>query len=270
MMKFMSTLFKRLAKHDVGSYAAQGAYYLLLGFFPFIILIFMVITVLGVSYINDMDKLFVMFPQGTVDLVKGYLTYSKEISISVYSPLLITAIVISSNAMSSLTKAFNIAYDYSDDKRGFVKDRLISIGFVLLIVVMLTMLLLVSTLGPTLVNKISSLLQKDIIVDSVFNLMSFTFNFAVFLFIIGLMYYVMPARKATLIQIIPGVLFSTPTLAIFTQLFGYVVMNFTKYSIVYGSLTSIVVMLIWLFFSVLILIIGEEINAMFIIGKDKW
>ncbi len=260
MIKFLSTLLKRLSKHDVVSYAAQGAYYLLLGFFPFLILILMFITAIGIEYIQDINNLLKMLPEGTSELVKGYLSYSKEMSSSLFSPLLITTILMSSSSITALRKAFNIAEE-EVDKRSWIKTKSMAIVFVILIVIMFTILLFVSALGLTIVNKISSLLQVKIISDAVFKLLSFALNFSILLFVVGLMYYFLPYRRAKIKEILPGALFAAPTLTLLSQLFGYIVANFTKYSIVYGSLTSIVMLLIWLFFAVLILIIGEEINA---------
>ncbi len=268
MKTFFRQLIKRLFKHDIVSYSAQCAYYLLLGLFPFIILLFMLVSTLGIEHINDLNKLLTILPEGTITMVKDYLEYSKGISTSIFSPLLITAILISSSAITSLIKAFNIADDVVDD-RNYFHTKFIAIMFIIFIVVIFTISLAISTVGLDILNKIYYKLNIPLMEDLIFNIISFTLNFTLYTLIVSSIYYILPYRKSKKRSVLPGTLFAAPTLALTTHAFGYFVNNFTKYSVVYGSMTSVVILLIWLFTCGYILIVGEEINAIIRNMKNK-
>ncbi len=257
MKQFAIDMIKRMKKHDINSYAAQCAYYLLLAFFPFIIIIIMAITTMGVNSQKIIEVILNLFPSGTSNLIKDYLIYSTDISTSVFSPLLITTLLISSNAVGALIKAFNKAFDLKE-KRGYFKKKFISILFIIITVSVFTLLLMISALGIKILNHFSDYLNLPRISTSFFEALLFIINFLIYFSFIGCIYYILPAKKLSIKKILPGTLFATPTLAVMTNLFGFVVHNFTKYSLVYGSLTSIVMLLIWMYISSAILIVGAR------------
>ncbi len=253
-------LYRRMVKHDVVSYSAQSAYYLMLAIFPFIILLLMFLSTIGLDYINELNEMLTVLPQEITQVINEFLMNSKEISSSIYSPLLITSILISSNAITSLVKAFNIANDNTEG-RSYLWQKLLSSLFLLSIVIIFTISLSISILGFEFINEILTNVKINQMSLLLFNILTLIINFILYLSIIGLMYYILPNKKVRFKEIIAGTIFAAPTLLLVTSLFGYVINNFTKYSLVYGSLTSIVMLLIWLFVCSLILIIGEEINV---------
>lgn len=254
-------LYRRMVKHDVVSYSAQSAYYLILAIFPFMILILMSLSAIGLDHIKNLNEMLAVLPKEISQVIKDFLISSKQSSNSLFSPLLITAILISSNAITSLVKAFNIANDDTEG-RSYFKQKLLSSLFLILIIVIFTASLSISILGFDFINKILTSLNIKQISLILFNILTLIINFILYLSVIGLMYYVLPNKKVKFKEIIAGTCFAAPTLLLVTSLFGFVINNFTKYSLVYGSLTSIVMLLIWLFVCSLILIVGEEINVL--------
>lgn len=253
-------LYQRIISHDVISYSAQSAYYLMLALFPFIILIFMFLTVLGIDYIDQVDKILSVLPNDVIPTIKEYLAYSKKISTSIFSPLLLTSILISSGAITSLVKAFNIANDIKEG-RSFFKQKLLSAIFLISLVIIFTITLLISSVGLELLREIFDTFGIKRVSASTFKTLIFLVDILFFFFIVCLMYYVLPAKKLSFKMILPGALFATPSITMISNLFGIYINNFTRYSLVYGSLTSIILLMIFLFFCALLLIIGEEINV---------
>ncbi|MGM0509046.1 MAG: YhjD/YihY/BrkB family envelope integrity protein [Fusobacteriota bacterium] len=89
-------------------------------------------------------------------------------------------------------------------------------------------------------------------------------SFGILLMLIMFINYYIPNKHFKLRKIIPGSLFSSIVWVISSFVFSYLVSNVFKFSLVYGSLNSIIIILIWLYISSFILILGIEINAMFI------
>lgn len=255
-------LYQRILNHDVISYSAQSAYYLMLAIFPFLILILMLLTLLGLDHLDETEKILSFLPREITPVIKEYLNYSKELSTSVFSPLLISSVIISSGAITSFAKAFNIANDIKEG-RPFLKQFFLSAFFLVSLVGIFTLSLFLSVLGLELINEIFRRFGIEGISGSTFKWTIFFINVLISFLIISLMYYVLPAKKTGLKQSLPGAFFATSGIALITNLFGFFVHNFTRYSMVYGSLSSVIMLLIWLFFCSFILIVGEEINVIY-------
>ena len=60
---------------------------------------------------------------------------------------------------------------------------------------------------------------------------------------------------------IPGAIFTTLGWLVTSTIFSYYVNNFSRYTITYGSLGGIIILLIWLYISSIIIVLGGEINA---------
>ena len=76
-----------------------------------------------------------------------------------------------------------------------------------------------------------------------------------------MMYILIPFRKLKFIEVFPGVVFAMGAWLTISLLFSYFVSNFTNYANIYGSISGIIILLIWLNLSCLFLLLGGEINA---------
>ena len=85
-------------------------------------------------------------------------------------------------------------------------------------------------------------------------------SMVILLVFIGL-YRFTPSRKMTWREVIPGAIFSTLGWLGASLAFAYYVDNFGNYSKFYGSIGGVVILLIWLYFSAVILLLGGELNA---------
>lgn len=266
-MTFLKKLINRIINHDINSYAAQSAYYLLLSIFPFIILIIIVITNIGISNEEALLEIIKVLPKETSYTVENYLNYSKQFSSSVYLPLIITSILMSSNSTSSLITAFNVANDIKES-RPFLKRKIVSILSLILIMIMIIIGLTLPSIGAKLINKALTLFGLKKISVNGYNNIKFLINFINYTSVIGVLYYILPNKKFKVKELVPGIIFSTIALALSSMLFGYIITNFTKYSLIYGSISAIIILLLWLFLCSFILIIGVEINSIIIDKKN--
>ncbi|MFW5631338.1 MAG: YihY/virulence factor BrkB family protein, partial [Acetivibrio ethanolgignens] len=74
------------------------------------------------------------------------------------------------------------------------------------------------------------------------------------------MYIFVPNRKSTVSQEAPGALLTTISWAVFSSVYSYYIDNFANFD-TYGSLTTIVFLMLWLYFCMYILFIGSEVNV---------
>ncbi len=242
MNKLFLKLKKNVSAHDITSYAAQCAYYLLLAFFPFIIIIIMVLTNMGYEYINSLIDSFARLPDQILELLQDYFTYSNKFSSLEFSPFIITIILMSSKAMGALMKAFNIVNDVTET-RNFFYTKLISIIALIIVLFMIVVSIYISSM---ITNEVLQMAINSIILT----------------ISISSLYYILPNKKRKSSEIIPGAFLSTVLLIITVYTFGYFISNFTKYSAIYGSMSSVILLMILLYLFAFILMIGEELNAL--------
>lgn len=253
-------VLKRFKNHHIESFASQIAFYILLSIFPFLILLLMLLTNISVSYAEQMNYIYRLIPEAASNVIKDYLIYSQQFSDAVFSPILIVSIWMSSNAVIALMKAVNVAYDL-EETRNYVIRKSIAIVCTLMIVVMILVALVIPNLGISFMTFVRRYIEVPEMNVHLFNLIRIFLSMGVFLFVLGALYFIVPNKKVGFKEVIPGTLFSFLGLAFISRLFGYFVSEFSQYSLVYGSLAAVIILMIWLFLCGLILMIGGEINA---------
>lgn len=253
-------VLKRFKNHHIESFASQIAFYILLSIFPFLILLLMLLTNISVSYSEQMVYLYRLIPEAASNVIKDYLVYSQQFSDAVFSPLLIISIWMSSNAVIALMKAVNVAYDLEETRNYFVR-KIIAIICTLMIVVLILVALIIPNLGISFMTFVRKYIQVPEMNVHVFNLIRIIISIVVFLFVLGALYVIVPNKKIRIREVIPGTIFSFFGLVLISRMFAYFVAEFSRYSLVYGSLAAVIILMIWLFLCGLILMIGGEINA---------
>ena len=79
--------------------------------------------------------------------------------------------------------------------------------------------------------------------------------------LVGTIYTLIPHHRLSFREILPGLVTATILIEGGKSFFGWYISTSTKYSAIYGSMSSIIVLLIWLYFSALIVIYGAEVIA---------
>lgn len=258
----VKNLLSRMKNHHIESFSSQIAFYLMLSIFPFLILLFMFLTNLSISYAEQMAYIYKVIPKEAASVIKDYLEYSKQFSNSALSPLLIISIWMSSNAIVALMKAVNIAYDIPESRNYFVR-KFIAILCTLMTIVLIVTALIIPTVGMNIMNFVRRYLDIPEMQIQIFNSIRILISFIVFIFVLGALYFILPNKKLKLKDIIPGTIFSFLGLMIISYLFAYFVTEFSSYSVVYGSLAAVIILLIWMFLCGMILMLGGELNAIY-------
>ena len=132
-----------------------------------------------------------------------------------------------------------------------------TIGLALILFV--TIVFLVS--GEVLGNQIFKILSISNTFEFVWNLIRVLVPIITMAFVFSVLYILIPYRKVKFIEVFPGVIFTMVAWLTISLLFSYFVNNFTNYANIYGSISGIIILLIWLNLSCLFLLLGGEINA---------
>ncbi|MGO3050757.1 hypothetical protein CD110_12520 [Staphylococcus casei] len=258
---FFSYLVYRIGKDDASGLSAQLSYYFMLSLFPMLLFLLSIVPVVGVkqSTIRDMIKEHV--PPDYAPQVSSIIgDIMDNASGGLLSIGLIVALWSASNGMTALMNSFNVAYDV-EDSRNFIVSKLLSVLFTLALIVVLPLALILPTFG----EQISSLLFGPIglgdQVKWVFNIIRVILPLIVVFVAFMVLYTLAPNVKIKMMSVIPGSIFATVVFLVGSYLFGIYISNFANYSKTYGSIAGIIILMLWLYITGFIIIIGAEINA---------
>ncbi|MFI5172677.1 MAG: YihY/virulence factor BrkB family protein [Chitinophagales bacterium] len=258
------TFFREEIKRDqLPVRAAAISFNFLLAIFPSIIFLF---TLIPYIPIKGLDVIIHRFFEGVLP-TSGYLFLESTItgitSIKrggLLSLGFIFAFYFSTNGVRMLMLTFNKDHPiYS--RRGFWRRRLASIRltFYLFLLFLISLILIIT--GDNFVSWIGELINWKDATGRLF-LTVFQYLSIAFLFFLGisLIYYYGPSVKDRWRFITPGATFAT-LVSIFTSIgFGYLANNFLSYNEVYGSIGTLIVLMIWINLNALVLLVGFEIN----------
>ena len=264
---FLSKLLFRIGKDDVSGLSAQLAYYFLLSLFPMLIFLLTLIPLFQIKPETITDMIAKNAPGSTAKMITGII---KDVmsngSGGLLSFGLIAALWSASNGMTALMNAFNVAYDVEDSRNGIV-SKLMSVFFTFVMVVVFAIALALPVFGGQLGTLLFEKVGLDAQFKWVFNLVKVVLPILVTFVVFTTLYALAPHVKLKWKSVLPGALFATVVWLGASFLFGFYVSNFANYSKTYGSIGGVIILMLWLYLTGFIIIVGGQINA--IIHRDK-
>ena len=263
---FFDKLIYRILNHDTLSYGGSLTYFLVLSIFPFLISLINAINFSGILDPEYIFSLLDVLPSEIQSIVTDFLRELQSSSSgSFFTISFVAGLFTASTAVFKLIKIINSSYGF-DEKRGFIKLRLIALFFTGSLITMFFMLILTQIFGEIIyVNVMDYLNIENEFFDKMWRIAKNAIPLAYMLITFMLLYKFSPSNSkenmVTFKGVLPGAIFSTIGLIIVSIVFGYYVSNFGNYSITYGSLGGIIIFLIWLYLLSIIILIGAEINA---------
>jgi membrane protein len=175
--------------------------------------------------------------------------------------MLIATIIFSTNGIHALIHAFVVSsHDFKS--RTWVAQRKISVVLLLIIVFMISLAGFMLIFGKTAINRLVELhiLETNLVYYLIMTLKWVVIILLLFL-AISFLYWLAPAKKSDFRFISPGSIIAT-FLFILTSLgFSAYVNNFGQYNKLYGSIGTLMVILVWLYLNSIALLIGFELNV---------
>ena len=256
---------RRFNEDHVGAYAAQSAYFILLSFIPFVLLLVTLVQYTPLTQEIVTTALVRIVPEEFSSFVEGVVReiFGKS---PAYVPLsAVIALWSAGKGVNALTNGLNCVYRV-EETRGYLINRLRSTVYTLIFVVAVVLTLILLVFGNQIQAGIAARFPMIAKVTS-FIIGMRTFITLVFLGLVFLLIYkFVPNRRASFKSQIPGAMVSAVAWSLFSLAFS-VYIDFTPGSInMYGSLTTLVLIMLWLYFCMWILLIGAEINSYF---EDK-
>lgn len=261
---FVQDLIHRMKTVDMSGMGAQLAYFFLLSFFPMLIFMVTLLPYLNLEQGQIFDFLSDIMPEEVYVLIEDTLTsVLTNQNGGLLSVGIIGTIWSASKGVDALMKTLNRAYDV-EGKAGFL-NRIWSLIFTIALVLIILIALVLPVFGQQIGNIIFGYFGVEESFGGIWNSIRWVTPPALIFIVLTVMYWIVPNTdpRLTIVSVFPGSIFSTVGWLILTYGFSFYISNFGNYSATYGSIGGVIILMLWLYFTGMILIFGGLLNASF-------
>lgn len=257
---------KRASQRRLPGLSAEMAYNAMLALFPAILAILTAIGLFnsGSTFENLAGRLSEVAPKEALFLIQGFIQeISKSRNQSLFSLSFLAAIWAASGAMSAAMNALDQIHQISaQNLRPFWKAKLVSIALTIgtiLLLIAASFLVFISDLIVEFVASQSGILGSGVL--SIWRLFSLPLALVIVASAFAFIYRYGPSQWTKGTPIMPGAILAAIAWAILSGLFRLYVANFGNYNKAYGAVGAVIVLMLWLYMTSLMLLIGDEMNV---------
>ena len=260
-------LVRRYYLHDVGRDSAALTYYLLFALFPLLVFISTLLGILKLDVDSVTQVLSQIVPADVMSVLESYLEYVSanasrqllwfSLVFSIWFPMRSTGCL-----MHSLRKAFG-----RSAPENILLGQLRTLLFTIWMIFVIGLTLALVVVGRRALYFLSGFLPLSETFISVWGYLRFIILGLVMAISLGILYQLALGQRRPLREVLPGVGSSLAAWLLLSMAFSYYVENMARYAQLYGSIATIVVVLLWLYMSGQVLILGAELSASLIHRK---
>jgi membrane protein len=259
--------FKRFQKDQMTDHAAALTYYSLLSLFPALLFAVAALGFFGrQALITDAADYLLQAgaPKQTVDAVTSALE-SAQSQRSTAATALVVAIATSlygaSGAFGAVGRALNLVWRV-EEGRNFIRKKLQDVGWTLALLVLVLITFVLIFIGGDVAQDLLGKIGLGDYVGSVWLIARWPAALVVTMLIYAIVYYAAPNVEVPRFQwISPGAVVGVFAWIVASAGFFFYVSNFSSYSATYGAFAAVVILLVWLWLTNMVLLLGAELNA---------
>lgn len=265
VMELGRRLWRESLQDELLGRAAQLSYYALLALFPALIFLTALMGLFSVerfmpelmSYLRD------VVPADALMMVQRFLTQVAEGSgANILSLGALGALWASSSGVTAIMDALNVVFGVKEDRRPFWRVRLTAILLTIALAGFVILSLGLVLYGPTIGRWVADQMGYGIAFTWIWNVLQWPMIAGFMLIVVGAIYHICPDRRVKRWSwITPGSLFAVVMWLLVSLGFKAYVDNFGNYNKVYGSIAGVIVLMLWFYWSGMVLLLGGEINA---------
>lgn len=267
-LKYPKHIVKAVLDNDFTGMAAEMGYMLMLGIFPAMLFVMSVFGWIGKKSFMDPVLLFLsnIMPSESMDLIRTVL---KEVIFYTKGGLVGTigifvSIFLIANSIAVVLKGLNRAYKV-EETRSFIYTRVLSVIMVFVNTFMLFLSINLIIFGKIIVNFLVHYVGISHAVEITLLTLRWPVSFLALYFMAFINYYILPdlkgPEKMKRKSALPGTLFFCFFWLAGSWVFSLYVNNFGTYNKVYGTIGAFAMLMVWLYYTSILLLIGGEINS---------
>lgn len=258
--KYLKKLIKILRKPEMAILPANIAFNVILAIIPLLTIVVLIASSFNVS-INMVAKLIenIMPRQVSELIIEAISGKGFDGQIGLFN---ILAFYIASNGTYALIETADALYKVNESD--VLKKRISAIIILLIILTLFVFLLIVPIFGDTILNLLRHLVILEDYIDNIiviFNIFKWPLTLLIIYFNVKLLYTVAPSKNIKSKETSLGAAFTTVMWLLLIIVFKFYLQYFAKYDILYGNLSSIIIMMVWVYALSYIFTLGMAINV---------
>ena len=250
----------KFSENTLSVHAAHVVFFVMVSFFPFVMFFFTLLKYTPLTEDSLIRLLDAVVPSSISQILTTWINEAyHQSSGTILSITVITTLWSGSKGFMGITYGLDKIYNVKN-RRNWLVNRLSSLLYTLAFTGILLVSLIVLLYGNRILLAIDSFFSIETpLFIGIFSLRSFL-GFTIFFLFFLLLYMFIPDRKPNVKEEIPGAMFTSFLWILFSYLFSIYIDYFTNFSSIYGSLTYIVLFMLWLYVCMNILFFGALIN----------
>ena len=263
-MKKLRSFAEYLGEQKVPLYAANASFFLILSVFPVLVLLLALVRYTGLQVETLTDLISAVVPSALMPMVNRLVLSAYVNSTgTLLSISAVAALWSASRGMYSFVMGLNAIYEVREN-RGYLRTRLLSMGYTFAFLVVLMLTLVLHVFGGDLLRLLEGLPIPEFLMSLLDLRVFLLLVLQTFLFC-G-MFMVLPNERNRVGESLPGALLASIGWQIFTNLYSVYSQRFTAYASIYGSVYVVALGMLWLYFCICIVFYGGVLNKIL----QKW
>ena len=254
-----------VSSHHTGAYAAQAAYFFVLSMIPIILLLLTMVQFTSLTKDYIMNAVLQVFPTTVEGLIESIVDQVYSQSGTIIPITVLVALWSAGRGVLSITNGLNCVYE-SREKRNYVYLRIRASLYTVIFLVAIILSLVLSVFG----NRIAIMLNQHFpvlvrLIDTVIRSRTLI-TLCILTLFWDTVYKYLPNRKnigkTTMKKQLPGAIFTACAWQVISFVFSIYLDIFTGFTTMYGSLTMIILIMLWLYMCMYVILLGGEVNAL--------
>lgn len=259
---FFKKIIELIKKPELRILPGQLAFFLVLSLIPLVALIGTLVSLLAIPTNTVREVLIGIIPDEVVEIIATIISgQGIEVSFNMVF-FMIVAFILASNGTHSMIITSNEIYKIKPD--GLLKRRAKAILLALILVMLFFFLLLIPIWGDIILEVISNAVPSTVPMEFIYRLFKLVqYPIIIIILYYGIMtlYTIAPDEKIETDTTRKGAIFTTIGWILASEIYSFYIETFSNYDLFYGSISNVVILLLWVYILSYIFVLGMIINV---------
>lgn len=258
---FIKDFYDVLQKNELMALGGQVTYYIILSFFPLLLFLLTLASYTPLSNSEILGNLSYFLPEQTYEMVISVVNemiQSRSTTLLSFSMLI--TIWVALNGINALIRGINKAYGFKES-RSFLRLKFVSLLFLLIMFLAIFLTLILLVWGQILGEFFFNFFQATSTFALLWSKLRLVVQFAFLILTFSILNRMATTRNLSFKQVLPGSFMAAIGWVLISIGFSFYIKNFSNIAVAYGSIGGIIILLLWLYWSSEILLLGSALNA---------
>lgn len=258
-IRFARNVLQKVSRDQVRAHSAEAAFFLMMSCFPILMLLLTLLKYTSISAEELVIAVEDVTPFAVRDLIEPIVESIYSQSVALVSGTAVAAVWTAGKSVLGMADGLNTIYRIEENGNYFVV-RLRAAAYIVALVASLGFSIVILVVGYSARDFVSERMTLFQYLPDFGTILPALLTMLILTGLFVLMYSYLPGKRMRVSSQLPGAIFASISWSIFSFLFSFYLDFSTNMSVIYGSLTTLVVVMLWLYVCMYLWFIGAELN----------